>query len=64
MGPSIIFDKSAIQSLGQQSIYEVNRYFHTVFPPVLLHEILADLSLIASDLVRFLPAAFQRLAAG
>lgn len=50
MGPSIIFDKSAIQSLDQQSIYEVNRYFYTVFPPVLLYEILADLSLNTSDL--------------
>ncbi|MCH8824570.1 MAG: hypothetical protein IH984_13800 [Planctomycetes bacterium] len=49
MGPSIIFDKSAIQSLGQQSIYEVSRYFHTVYPPVLLYEILADLALIKDD---------------
>ena len=49
MGPSIIFDKSAIQSLGQQSIYEVSRYFHTVYAPVLLYEILADLSLVNDD---------------
>ncbi|MEX1015305.1 MAG: hypothetical protein WDZ31_01065 [Phycisphaeraceae bacterium] len=50
MGPSIIFDKSAIQSIGQRAIYEVNRYFYTVLPPVLLMEILADLSLDPEDL--------------
>lgn len=50
MGPSIIFDKSALQSLGQQAIYEVSRYFYTVIPTVLLYEILADLSLDADDL--------------
>src|SRR5579885_2006096 len=50
MGPSILFDKSAIQSLGQQAIREVSRYFYTVVPPVLLTEALADLSLQADDL--------------
>ncbi len=45
MGPSILFDKSAIQSLGQQALHEVSRYFYTVVPPVLLMETLADLSL-------------------
>lgn len=50
MGPSIIFDKSAIQSLGQRALYEVDRYFYVVVPPVLLHEVLADLSLDPSNL--------------
>jgi hypothetical protein len=50
MGPSILFDKSAIQSLGQQALHEVSRYFYTVVPPVLLMETLADLSLRLDDL--------------
>jgi hypothetical protein len=45
MGPSILFDKSAIQSFGQKALHEVSRYFYTVVPPVLLMETLADLSL-------------------
>lgn len=47
MGPSILFDKSAIQSLGQESLSEVSRYFCQLVPPVLLMETLADLSLEA-----------------
>ncbi|NQU24585.1 MAG: hypothetical protein HQ567_25155 [Candidatus Nealsonbacteria bacterium] len=50
MGPSILFDKSAIQSLGQAAVHEVSRYFYTVVPPVLLMETLADLSLKPDDL--------------
>ena len=50
MGPSILFDKSAIQSLGQDALFEVSRYFYTVVPPVLLMETLADLSLKPEDL--------------
>lgn len=50
MGPSILFDKSAIQSLGKEAIHEVSRYFYTVVPPVLLMETLADLSLNPNDL--------------
>lgn len=49
MGPSILFDKSAIQSLGQKALHEVSRYFYTVVPPVLLMETLADLSLSQDD---------------
>jgi hypothetical protein len=52
MGPSILFDKSAIQSLGQEALHEVSRYFYTVVPPVLLMETLADLSLTPDDLDR------------
>jgi hypothetical protein len=50
MGPSILFDKSAIQSLRREAIYEISRYFYTVVPPVLLMETLADLSLEPDDL--------------
>lgn len=50
MGPSILFDKSAIQSLGREALHEVSRYFYTVVPPVLLMETLADLSLSPDDL--------------
>lgn len=50
MGPSILFDKSAIQSLGRKSLSEVSRYFYTVVPPVLLMETLADLSSKLDDL--------------
>ena len=49
MGPTILFDKSAIQSLGQAALQEISRYFYTVVPPVLLMEILADLSLTPND---------------
>ena len=50
MGPTILFDKSAIQGLGQQALAEVGRYFFTVVPHVLLMETLADLSLRADDI--------------
>ena len=50
MGPSILFDKSAIQSLGQESLSEVSRYFCQLVPPVLLMETLADLSLKVDDI--------------
>lgn len=52
MGPSLLFDKSAIQSLGRAALHEVSRYFYTVVPPVLLMETLADLSLKLDDLER------------
>src|SRR5262245_56193531 len=50
MGPSILFDKSAIQSLGRDALHEVSRYLYTVVPSVLLMETLADLSLKPDDL--------------
>ena len=50
MGPTVLFDKSAIQGLGQLALAEVGRYFFTVVPHVLLMETLADLSLIPDDL--------------
>lgn len=45
MGPSIIFDKSALQSMSRPALWQANSLFYTVIPDVLLHEILADLSL-------------------
>ncbi len=60
MGPSILFDKSAIQSLGGKSLSEVSRYFYTVVPPLLLMETLADLSLKPDDLP--LPGAKRKVA--
>jgi hypothetical protein len=58
MGPAILFDKSAIQGLGQKALAEVSRYFYTVVPHVLLMETLADLSLKPDDL----PAAQKKVA--
>ncbi len=58
MGPAILFDKSAIQGLGQKVLAEVSRYFYTVVPHVLLMETLADLSLKPNDL----PAAQKKVA--
>ena len=49
MGPTILFDKSAIQGLGISAVDEVGRYFSMVIPPVLLMETLADLSLKRDD---------------
>jgi hypothetical protein len=45
MAPTIIFDKSVLQSLTPQEIQDVSRYFYTVIPPILLLEMLGDLSL-------------------
>ena len=43
MGPTIILDKSAYQSLSRDDTFELSRYFYVVVPPVLNLEILADL---------------------
>lgn len=43
MGPSIILDKSAIQSFGKPALRELARYFYQNITPILLYEILADL---------------------
>jgi len=43
MGPTILLDKSTLQSLGKWEIYELMRYFLVTIPPTLLREILADL---------------------
>lgn len=43
MGPTIILDKSAFQSISWHDIIELDHYFSVVIPPVLILEILADL---------------------
>ena len=43
MGPTIILDKSAYQSLSKPDTFELDRYFSVIVPPVLILEILADL---------------------
>ncbi|HEV8378158.1 MAG TPA: hypothetical protein VGP99_04860, partial [Tepidisphaeraceae bacterium] len=45
MGPTIILDKSSLQSLSRRSARELGYYFYTNVPPVLLKEIVADLEL-------------------
>jgi hypothetical protein len=48
MPPTIIFDKSSLQQLTADQVAEAHRYFYTVIPPILLQEILCDLSLDAN----------------
>ena len=43
MGPNILLDKSAIQSLSQSEIYKLAKHYNFVSCPVLLIEILGDL---------------------
>lgn len=44
MAPNLILDKSSLQSLSTAKIQELNRYFRLVVPPILLEEILCDLT--------------------
>lgn len=43
MGPTIITDKNAIQSLSQSEIHFLFKYYYVNIPPILVREILADL---------------------
>lgn len=43
MGPILIPDKSALQSLSKRECYVLARYYYANIPPVLVIEILADL---------------------
>jgi len=43
MGPSLLLDKSTLQSLSHNEMAILRRYFSLVVPPILLVEILADL---------------------
>jgi hypothetical protein len=45
MAPTIILDKSSLQQLSADQVAEAHRYFYAVIPPILLQEILCDLSL-------------------
>lgn len=44
MGPSIVVDKSAFQAFNEQDIALLYRYFMPNIPPILVMEILGDLS--------------------
>jgi len=49
MGPTIITDKSAIQSLSQSEIHFLFNYFYVNIPPILVREILGDLAIENND---------------
>lgn len=44
MGPTIITDKNAIQSLSQNEIHFLFKYYYVNIPPILVREILGDLA--------------------
>lgn len=43
-GPTLIYDKSALQGLSEKEAYWLHRYFHCVLTPTIYVEILADLN--------------------
>ncbi len=43
MGPNLLIDKSALQSLSQKELYKLTHHFNLVTCSVLLIEILGDL---------------------
>jgi len=43
MGPAIILDKNALQSLSAAELFFLYKYFNVVIPSVLIYEILGDL---------------------
>jgi hypothetical protein len=43
VGPTIILDKSALQSLSQREVSFLSKYYYVVNTPVLITEVLADL---------------------
>ncbi len=49
MGPTIILDKSSLQSLSQDEIHFLHKYYLVNIPPILIMEILADLKKESSD---------------
>jgi SEC-C motif len=49
MGPTIILDKSSLQSLSQDEIHFLHKYYLVNIPPILVMEILADLKKESSD---------------
>jgi hypothetical protein len=56
MGPMILLDKSAMQSLSAKESRFLSKHFSVVIPPVLITEILADLS---KTKTRKLPPAME-----
>lgn len=49
MGPTIILDKSSLQSLSQDEIHFLHKYYLVNIPPILIMEILADLKKESND---------------
>ena len=53
MGPTLMCDKSSLQSLNPQELNALRRYYALNVPPILVTEILADLKKEGeSDLAR------------
>jgi hypothetical protein len=44
MGPTVLLDKSTLQSIARRGTHELARYFLINLPPVLLLEILSGLA--------------------
>jgi len=49
MGPTIITDKNAIQSLSIHEIHFLFKYYYVNIPPILVREILGDLAKVNED---------------
>lgn len=44
MGPAIILDKSAFQALSEAELHFLYKYYYVVIPPILILEIIGDIS--------------------
>jgi hypothetical protein len=44
MGPILILDKSALQSLSRREVWRLRKHFSLNVPPILIAEILGDLA--------------------
>src|ERR1035437_939986 len=49
MGPTLLLDKSSLQSFSPEEIHFIFKYFFINIPPILVIEILADLKKPSSD---------------
>jgi len=56
VGPMVLLDKSAMQSFSQKESRFLSKHFSVVIPPILITEVLADLSKVKS---RKLPPAIE-----
>ena len=63
MGPTILLDKCALQSLTSDEQYGLSKHFFLVIPPILIYEFLSDIDKYRNELKRFQGIA-QRLFAG
>jgi hypothetical protein len=53
MGPIILLDKSALQSLSDDEIGFLGKHYSPMMPPILLFEILGDLSKYKGEAIKF-----------